>query len=79
MISQLAHLVRYGSFDHDLLHGRDKDGRLVQRCVSCGFSRVVLGEDVNRNGPAHQPLEVPGKPQTKTYGGTVEQFHRKRA
>lgn len=48
----LWHAIRYGTFAHDLHRGRDKDGRAIDQCVLCSFTRLVLAEDVII-GPAH--------------------------
>lgn len=46
------HLLKHGTFAHDLQNGRDRDGRLIACCTLCGWTRLVLGEDVVI-GPAH--------------------------
>lgn len=58
------HFLRYGRFAHDLHRGRDKDGRSIDVCVLCHFTRFVLAEDVII-GPAHHQRKDFGAIQTK--------------
>ena len=60
----LWHLIRYGHLEHDLIHGRHRDGRLTGVCTLCGFTRVVLCEEVVI-GPAHQFTADQGAVTTK--------------
>jgi len=61
----LYHLLRFGTYAHDLHRGRDTQGRLTEACSVCGFARAVLCEDVVKDGPAHYQAETLGKPITK--------------
>lgn len=56
MIS-LVHFLRFGSFAHELLRGRDIKGRSIDVCTLCGYTRVVLAEAVIMDGPAHQQVQ----------------------
>ena len=46
------HLLKHGTVTHDLHTSRDADGRMVEACTLCGYSRVVLGDEIII-GPAH--------------------------
>lgn len=70
--------VRQAICKHDEQNARDEQGRLVRWCTSCGFSRVVLGEDVIK-GPKALPDPVPGQPKIKAVPESVTPFERKRA
>jgi hypothetical protein len=48
----LYHFLKHGSFSHEFQNGRDRDGRLTEQCVDCGFYRVILGAEIVK-GPAH--------------------------
>lgn len=60
----LLHFVRFGSFAHVLVNGRDAKGHLVEVC-ECGHSRIVLGTALVLDGPAHQQARDLGARTTK--------------
>lgn len=49
----LWHFLRYGDFAHDWQLARNDQAQLVRRCVLCGRERVVLGQTLVLDGPAH--------------------------
>lgn len=48
----ILHLLKHGQSSHEFQNGRDAAGKLTQECVLCGYTRLVLAEDVVI-GPAH--------------------------
>jgi hypothetical protein len=60
----LIHFLRYGQFDHDVHRGRDTNGRAVDVCALCGFSRLVLADKIVI-GPAHHQQPDIGANTTK--------------
>lgn len=60
----LWHLLRYGTFAHDLHRGRNAEGKAVEVCALCGYARVVLAEPVIV-GPAHQQVPDIGAVRTQ--------------
>ena len=71
----LWHFLRYGSLTHEMLRGRDPLGRLTEQCTACGYSRVVLGEEIKK-GPACQQAQDLGAVKTKAIRDT--KFQQKR-
>jgi hypothetical protein len=53
----LIHFLKHGRFTHDLIRGRTSAGHLTDQCSLCPYSRVLFGEALILDGPAHKPVE----------------------
>lgn len=61
---RIWHFLKHGKVRCDLQNSRDKDGKLVRRCVLCGSSREVLSAELVKDGPAKQLARTHGEPKT---------------
>jgi hypothetical protein len=74
----LIHFLKHGRFSHDLIRGRNASGHLTDQCSLCSYARVLFGEALILDGPAHKPVEDwtrKGKANA-TRSATVVEFHR---